>query len=81
MTSSQLDQGWICNVIPVLSTHCNLGALTFFTVTTFVRFFLFAMLKALPTERNLTQLDFMIGSVIIATSLAWIYGWTGRTYS
>ena len=80
MTRSQLELDWICNVIPVLSSHCNFGGVTFFTVTTIIRFYMMLVQKSLPTARRMSQHDFAIGGVIIASTFAWIFGWTGRIY-
>ena len=76
--SKKLD--WICNVIPVLSSHCNFGGVTFFTVTTIVRFYMMVVQKSLPTARRMSRNDLAIGGVIIASTFAWIFGWTGRIY-
>ena len=80
MTISSLELGWICNVIPVLSSHCNFGGVTFFTVTTIVRFYMMVVQKSLPTARRMSRNDLAIGGVIIASTFAWIFGWTGRIY-
>ena len=80
MTRSSLELGWICNVIPVLSSHCNFGGVTFFTVTTIVRFYMMVVQKSLPTARRMSRNDLAIGGVIIASTFAWIFGWTGRIY-
>ena len=45
-----MDKSLVCSVIALLATHCNFVALTFFTMTTVVRFYIIVVSGAPPSS-------------------------------
>ena len=66
---------FLCSAISVLTSHFNFSALTFFVVTTIVRFYILIVKNPLPT-RHQSGLEVAMACVTIAGALAWNLGWT-----